>query len=137
MYRTLKQLKEDTQAVNEVMGVVIMISIVILVSVTIFISIQEASDSELHQVPMVSLMQSNDQIVIVGVQFGEVDTDETVIQIIDDSGSSTGLATLHNSSTNLASGDKITFSGLEQKKPYTIQVIYLDHLIGIIEYVSP
>lgn len=133
----LKHLLEDTKAVNEVLGIVIMISIVILVATVLHISIQQTTDSELHQVPMVSMVQSSDQVIIVGVQFGKVDTDETIIQVLDDSGSTTGIATLHNASANLASGDKITFSGLQQKKSYTIQVIYFNHLIGIIDYLSP
>ena len=96
----------------------------------------QTTGSKLHATPMVSMRQSGDHILIIGVQLGSVGAADTNISIIESNGNVIGFGILHTAGANIVGGDTITIpSGLLSSGVYTIQMKYMFSQVGVANYV--
>lgn len=135
MIRYLRLFPENKQAVSEVIGIILITSIVIAISTAIYVYVDQISASELHTLPMVNMRQSGDHIIIIGVQYGPINKDDIIINVVGDAGSCTGQ--LNAAGTNIASGDTITISGWISGETYMVQMIYMNSQVGAAKYNAP
>ena len=134
MIRNFKSVIRNTQAVSEVIGIVIMLIIVIGTATTLHISMSQTADSKLRLIPMVSMKQNSDDILIMSIQYGPIIANEVIIKVFDSSGSYVCDGDIHTKGTNVASGDTITINGLSSDT-YTVRMIYLNTQVGTTKYI--
>ena len=122
MIRSLRSVIHNKRAVTSVTGVILMVTISIMIATVLHINIQATNDSNSHINPMVSMKQSDDQVTIIGIQYGPVKRDDLTIKVYDDSGNFVCSGVL-NPGINLASGDTITIS-CSDPGIYNVHMIY-------------
>ena len=138
MIRNLNSITDDTQAVTEIVGIILMITIVIVAATAIHVSMGQINDSNIGTFTIVTMLQSGNYISITDVQNGPVSVDDTIINVLDSTGSSTGLTgTLNALGTNVALGDIVTMSGVVSGESYTVQIILKGRQVGVAKYIAP
>ena len=134
MIRDMRSIINDKLAVSQVTGVILMVTIAIVIATVLHISIQQTSDDNSNINPMVMMKQSDDHIIITGVQHGPVKKDEVTVIVYDDSGNFICNGGILNSGINLASGDTIAIS-CSNPGAYDVFMIYQNTMIGSTKYV--
>ena len=133
MVRHLQPIRGDTKAVVEVVGLVLMISIAVATATALHLSMTQTGTDKLYKIPMVNLKQTGDEIIVISVQYGPVVKEDVIINIIDDDGAIVCNGVVQSTGTYISSGDLISIP-CSIKGTYTLQMIYSNSLIGMIEY---
>ncbi|MCK4365824.1 MAG: hypothetical protein KAW45_07215 [Thermoplasmatales archaeon] len=133
MIRSLRSVIYNKRAVTSVTGVILMVTISIMIATVLHINIQATSDSNSHINPMVMMRQSDNQITIIGIQYGPIIKDDVTIKVYDGSGDFVCNGIL-NPGINLASGDTIAIS-CSNPGAYDVLMIYQNTMIGSTKYV--
>lgn len=128
-----RTIKDNHYSVSEVLGVILLITIAIMITVTLNYSMSGTKEKMLR-IPMISLMQIDDYVIIVGIENGPVYTLKTSIQIVDSSGTSNGLAYFKNPGEKLKGGDIITVENTNPGEKYTVTLIYKNTKVGLVHY---
>jgi len=132
----LKSIMEDTQAVIEVVGIILMITIATVTAAAVYVSMGQINDS--NPILAVYMVQDKEYIIIIKVRNNAIGKNDTIINVINSSGSSAGLTgTLHSAGNNVAGGDTITISGVVSGETYSVQMIYMDNVVGSTKYIAP
>ncbi len=133
MIRSLRSVIYNKRAVTSVTGVILMVTISIMIATVLHINIQATSDSNSHINPMVMMRQSDNQITIIGIQYGPIIKDDVTIKVYDGNGDFVCNGIL-NPGINLASGDTIAIS-CSNPGAYDVLMIYQNTMIGSTKYV--
>jgi hypothetical protein len=83
---------------------------------------------------MISLKQTGNEIIIISVQYGPVVREDVTINLLDADGNFVCNGVVQSTGTYISSGDTISFVPSGLKGTYTVQMLYSNSLIGMIEY---
>ena len=133
MARNLKSSLNDTRAATEIVGIILMVTIVIIAATALQLNVNQTAGSKLKIIPIVTMSQRGDQIVIVSIQYGPVRKDDTTIKVFDNSGNLKCYGSIINSDTNISIGDVITIP-CNDPGAYTVWMIYQGKQIGTTNY---
>jgi len=131
-----KSVTTNQKAVSDVISVVVMVAIILALAAAVNISMNGMSSSRLNPAPFVSMMQSDDDVLIIAIQNGPIEIAGTKIIIEDSSGNPAGSASFNTLDTCLKGGDIIKIDGVTPGEGYTVSIIYSNSIVGQIVYIA-
>lgn len=136
MIRYLKSVRRDTQSVAEVVGIILMLTIVMLTATALHVSMGQTGNDKLKMIPVVSMKQDDDHILITKIQYGPIHKDDVTFKVYDSSESFSCEGAL-SSAGIVASGDTITIPCVNPGEKYTVWMIYMNSQVGVVEFNKP
>lgn len=126
----LKPLTNDTQSIAEVVGIVLMLTVVVLAATALHVSMGQSGE-KMHMIPMVSMKQQEDHLIITEILYGPVENKSVTVKAYTSNGATTQGIIWAADTRYIGSGDKITFNGLVSGEKYTVRMIYSNSQVGI------
>ena len=131
MLRKPRSLTRDTKAVGEVIGVILMVTLSLVVAVTVHVYLGDPTVNNKAVLPMISMMEGDNSVKIVDIQFGPVETKDLVFKIFDEDGIYACEGILNSAEDELNAGDTISPSlVLTIGEAYDVLAIYNENLVG-------
>ena len=135
MIRNLRSIIDDKRAVVVVVGIMVMLVLVAVTATAFHITLVQTSDSRLHSIPMVSMRQSGDHVIILAVWLNKVIVADTIIKVVDGKGNFVCNGILQATEPIITGGDTIEIPCALQGEVYTVSMIYMNHLVGDTKFI--